>query len=122
MTGTLGAARALSPRVRASLVVSNSGSNAVISWTDAAGPFNVYRGTRTASAWAYNASCLDHGTSGSTEDAALPDPGVAAWYLVSRTSSCGESALGVDSGGAPLPNASLRALEPSRRKQGSGPV
>lgn len=92
--------------VNASLAVTKSGPSAVISWADAAGPFNVYRGTRTAPAWVYNASCLDSGTSGPTPDAPLPDPGAAAWYLVSRTSACGESVLGLDSGGSPIPNAS----------------
>jgi len=94
------------PEMNASLAVSKNAAGAVISWTDAPGPFNVYRGTRIGPGWVYNASCLAVGTSGPETDAVLPGPGISAWYLVSRTNACGESVLGRDSSGGTVPNPS----------------
>ena len=79
-------------------------TDVVITWTDAPGPFNVYRGSRTGLTWEYNESCLESGMTSPATDEDLPVPGVAAYYLVSRTAACGESALGRDSSGAAIPN------------------
>jgi hypothetical protein len=81
-----------------------SSTDAVITWTDAPGPFNVYRGSRTGLAWAYNEACFKSGTASPATDEDLPAPGVVAYYLVSRTAACGESTLGHDSTGTPIPN------------------
>jgi len=90
--------------VNNSLRVARTGGNtAVVSWTDPPGPFNVYRGTRHGT-WQYNHGCWDSHTSGPSTD---PDPVPTGWmfyYLVSRSSSCGESIVGRDGAGVPDPN------------------
>ena len=94
----------VTPEVNASLLVSKTMANAIISWTDPPGPFNVYRGSRTGLPWTYDASCLDSGTSGPSTDTDFPVPAVLTFYLVSRTGVCGESILGRDSNGTAIPN------------------
>ena len=93
------------PEVNDSLAVSKTASGSTISWTDAPGPFNVYRGSRTGLTWTYNEACFESGTTGPASDTDMPAAGVVIYYLVSRTGACGESALGRESSGAPIPNA-----------------
>ncbi len=89
-----------------SLTVSKSGGSASISWSDAPGPYNVYRGTNGPGAvWLYDQTCLVHQTASTTvSDAAIPPVNTLFYYLVSRVNACRESALGRDSTGAIIPN------------------
>ena len=83
------------------------GGGTDIAWTDAPGPYNVYRGTKGAETpWQYDQACLVHETpSALVNDADTPPPGTLFYYLVSRVDACRESILGLDSGGVPIPNA-----------------
>jgi hypothetical protein len=87
--------------------VSRSGATATISWSGetAAGPFNVYRGSRPR---LYDHTCWMSGVSGTSE--ADGDPltvGDWVYYLVSRdTPPCFESSLGQASNGTQRPNTS----------------
>jgi hypothetical protein len=83
-----------------------SGNIANISWSDAPGPYNVYRGSNGPGApWLYDQTSLVHGTMGMTvADPATPPVNTLFYYLVSRASACRESILGRDSTGAPIPN------------------
>jgi hypothetical protein len=104
-----------------------------VSWTDAPGPFNVYRGlhqhTRLCSggpnnglpcshpsqcplgqcekttAWTYNQTCFANMTASPVSDLALPPADTTFYYLVTRKSMCGESSLGEgrDENGMPTP-------------------
>jgi hypothetical protein len=91
------------------LRASKSGSVMTIHWTDEveAGPFDVYRGSKRAGmAWAYNQGCLLTNThDASVDDADLPQPMMAYFYLVSRVHPlCNESSLGQNSAGVERPN------------------
>lgn len=77
----------------------------IVGWTDAPGPFNVYRGLRSGpGAWAYNHACFEHDTFGPSQDGSQPGTGDAWYYLVTRKAPCGESIPGRDSLGIPIPN------------------
>ena len=76
-----------------------------ITWTDAPGPFNVYRGSLASGAtWAYNQACLAASLLGPASDGQIPLEGDLFFYLVSRKDACGESIAGRNSLGAPDPN------------------
>ncbi|HKQ61050.1 MAG TPA: hypothetical protein VJS92_07150 [Candidatus Polarisedimenticolaceae bacterium] len=94
--------------VGSSLVLNKSGGTALLSWSDGGNPgtFGPYRGTRDVP-WSYNQQCLGGLVSGtSTSDGSTPAVGSTFFYFVSRKTSCGESVLGRDSGGQPIPNSS----------------
>jgi hypothetical protein len=77
-----------------------------VSWTDAPGPFNVYRGQRTSPlSWSYNQMCFASMTASPVADPAVPPSTTIYYYLVTRKTGCGESTLGEgrDSAGAPIP-------------------
>ena len=90
------------------VTVNKLGGTATISWNEGAPSesFQVYRGFRSPGrAWDYNQTCIAHGVAGtSSQDELVPLPGTAFFYLVARE-GCGESVLGRDSGGNPIPNA-----------------
>jgi len=96
------------PAVNGSVSLVGDGSGTTISWTDAPGPFSVYRGTRSGgSPWAYNQTCHDsHVAASSATDSENPAIGGVFFYLVTRVDACGESIPGQDSGGQPNPNPS----------------
>jgi fibronectin type 3 domain-containing protein len=83
------------------------GGATTISWTDAPGPYNVYRGLISGS-WSYNHTCFDADVPGPSADAAVPTVGRFYFYLVSRRDDvCHlESVLGHGPGGAADPNPS----------------
>jgi len=65
-----------------------------ISWSDAPGAYDIYRGTR-GGVWSYNQVCFDGPTQNNfTLDAFVPTAGTTFYYLVSRRTQCGESVLG----------------------------
>ena len=68
-----------------SLVVTKSGPNVTISWTDPPGPYNFYRGSvASGSSWAYNQSCFATSlSSSSVADPGRPTTGLSL-LLVSR--------------------------------------
>jgi hypothetical protein len=82
------------------------GGAANISWVDAPGPYNVYRGTNGPGApWRYDQTCLVHETTLPTiVDGDDPPPNTLFYYVVSRVNACRESILGTDSTGTPIPN------------------
>ena len=90
--------------VNDSLRVVRDPIGASIAWTDAPGPFNVYRGSRTGALWTYDEKCLESGTYGPVVESELPSAGGVFYYLVTRRTACGESAPGRDSTGNPIPN------------------
>jgi hypothetical protein len=88
-----------------SVRLSGPPQNTSIAWTDAPGPYHVYRGSLApASSWAYNHLCFDDPAGPSTADTSIPSAGELYWYLVSREDACGESPLGRDSAGQEIPN------------------
>jgi hypothetical protein len=89
-----------------SVRVSGTGAVAEVSWSDPPGPFNVYRGSRTApEPFSYDHACVASQTDGPYDDAAVPAGSEMFYYLVSRENACGqESSLGHDGSGAPVPN------------------
>ena len=91
--------------VNNSVTVAKTGTDADISWTDAPGPFNVYRGSIVVP-WIYNQTCLANNVPGPVTDAAIPPAGGTAYYLITRKLSCGESSLGRNSSGLERPNLS----------------
>ncbi|HKQ97838.1 MAG TPA: integrin alpha [Candidatus Polarisedimenticolia bacterium] len=92
--------------VNGSVRLAGDGSGATITWSDAPGPFNVYRGSRTSgSPWNYNQTCHDsHVAASNTTDSENPLLGTVFFYLVTRVGACGESIPGQDSGGQSNPN------------------
>jgi hypothetical protein len=77
-----------------------------IAWSEVdPGPFNLYRGA-VVGPWVYNHGCFAEGVAlQSTTDTQDPGPGQLFYYLVSREqATCGESSLGLNSGGAERPN------------------
>jgi len=98
----------LPPAVGASVRLARNGSTTTISWSDAPGPYSVYRGTKLGgSPWAYNQTCHDaHIAAPSATDSDSPSIGTMFFYLVTRIDACGESIPGRDSDGQPIPNAS----------------
>ena len=91
-----------------SVRVHKTPTNATISWTDAPGNYNAYRGLKAAAAaFAYNHTCLSANVgANSTVDTGTPLAGQLFFYLVSRVNACSESSLGTNSSGATMPNAS----------------
>jgi hypothetical protein len=91
--------------VNDSVMLSQSAGTTTIAWTDAPGPFNVYRGSlASGAAWAYNQTCLEPSSPSPASDSQSPSAGDMYFYLVSRKDACGESAAGRNSLGAPDPN------------------
>jgi hypothetical protein len=80
--------------VNDSVRVSRAGTDAEVSWTDFPGLFNVYRGSRSGAAWSYNHTCFAPMVSGPATDTDVPPLGTAAYYIITRVTACGESALG----------------------------
>jgi hypothetical protein len=87
-------------------IAKGAGGSADISWVDASGPYNVYRGSNGPGApWRYDQTCFVHETTGTTvNDNGNPPPNTLFYYLVSRVNACRESILGTDSTGTPIPN------------------
>jgi hypothetical protein len=92
-------------RVNDTVHVSRTEGATIISWTDAPGPFNVYRGSRiTVDPWDCNQECRGSDLSGtSVVESEEPPAATLFYYLVSRTCNPAESALGQDSDGNPTP-------------------
>jgi hypothetical protein len=92
--------------INASLRVAQGGGVTTVSWTDAPGAYDVYRGSRRSLLpWSYNHVCIDGPTQEtSTLDAVRPQAGVAFYYLVTRRTQCGESIPGRNSQNAAQPN------------------
>ena len=87
--------------VNDSVRLAKTATEAAIGWTDAPGPFNVYRGVRgQGAAWVYNHACLATQVSGTlVTDGEIPPADQLFYYLVSRVDWCRESSLGQDSSG-----------------------
>jgi uncharacterized repeat protein (TIGR01451 family) len=81
--------------------------------------YNTYRGTvpirmlgsRPPAGPLYDQSCFEYGDANGdgaliSTEAASPTVGTAFYYLVSEETSCGESAIGSDWNGTPIPNSS----------------
>jgi len=87
------------------LEVTESGGTATISWSDAPGEFNVYRGVRALGMpFAYNHGCLNPAgpiTATTINDATVSGAGVLLYYLPTRVEQCRESRTGFDSAGTP---------------------
>ncbi len=98
----------LPPAVNDSVSLVGDGPGTTTRWTDAPGPYNVYRGTRSGgSPWAYDQTCHEpHIAASSAPDSENPAIGAVFFYLVTRVDACGESIPGQDSGGRPDPNPS----------------
>ena len=92
------------PEAGNSLIVGKTVGEASIGWSEEAGGFNVYRGSRAAVNWIYNQTCLASVLTGPVTDAAMPAAGSAFFYLVTRVGACGESIPGRDSAGTAIPN------------------
>lgn len=103
-----GGAPIVTRAVNGSVRLATAGSATTISWSDPSGPFSVYRGTRSGgSPWAYNQTChASHLAAQSATDSDNPASAAMFFYLVARGGSCGESILGQDSNGQPIPNTS----------------
>jgi hypothetical protein len=83
------------------LLLSKSGADAVLEWSNGAGgpTSNVYRGT-LAGPWVYNETCYEaQDTDRQSIDSEIPAPGQASFYLVSAVNVCGETRHHVDSTG-----------------------
>ena len=89
-----------------SLLLGVDGGTAALTWDDAPGTYNVYRGVVVDGVpWSYNQACfVANSPEATATDATLPALGSAFFYLVSGVNSCGESAPGHASDGAPNPN------------------
>jgi hypothetical protein len=78
-----------------------------VQWTGGPGPFNVYRGSRAIPGpFVYNQACLAGNLAASPlAEPASPPASTMYYYFVSqRGNACGESVLGTDGTGAPVPN------------------
>jgi hypothetical protein len=81
--------------------------SANISWIDAPGPYNLYRGSNVSETpWLYNQSCFVLGATAPVPDSQNPPVGTLFYYLVSRVNACRESVLGRDSEATAIPNSS----------------
>ncbi len=66
--------------------------------------YNIYRGDIAPGGFTYNHACLEAGSPDTLgQDPSAPAPGRVYYYLVSAASRCGESSLGIASGGAERP-------------------
>lgn len=92
--------------VNDTLLVTDDGVTTTLAWIDPPGDYSVYRGVHgDGTPWSYNQVCLaPHVGTSSATDTGLPDAGSVFFYLVTRVDTCGESAPGHDSTGAPNPN------------------
>jgi len=87
-----------------------------VAWTrvpsSQANTFDVYRGTIASHGLgAYNHVCFEEDSPDSLAiDPSLPSAGTSYYYLVSARNRCGESGLGTNSSGTPIPNTSPCAL------------
>jgi len=96
------------PEIDGSLRVDKTPSDATITWTDAPGPYSVYRGSNGpgGTPWAYNQACLAPGLAPTNAvDTDVPSAGTFYYYLVVRLNECRESILGMDSQSNTIPNA-----------------
>lgn len=90
-------------QVNASVRLSFAEGTTTITWNDAPGEFNVYRGSILWDApFDYNHACLN--TEGplsvmSATDGEIPSPQDAHYYLVTRVDQCRDSSSGTDSEG-----------------------
>ena len=102
------------PEIDSSVRVGKSGSDVTISWSDAPGPYNVYRGSISPDTpWSYSHTCFSAGLSlMPVTEAQDPSPGTLFYYVVSRIAQCRESILGRDGTGAPIPNPSACSSGP----------
>jgi hypothetical protein len=85
----------------------SAGLGASLGWTMAAqaNVYNVYRGSAGPTGFSYNHACLEAGSPDTfSEDATLPPPGEALYYLVAGANRCGEGSLGTDSAGGERPS------------------
>lgn len=89
-----------------SLRVTKSGAATTILWSDAPGPYNVYRGLKgSVSAWVYNQQCMaSRVASSQVMESEMPPIGRTYFYLITRTAPCEESIPGRASNGIPIPN------------------
>src|SRR5207245_10622121 len=83
----------------------------VITWTKIAqaNVFNVYRGTSSGGAFAYNHTCLESASPDrAAQDATNPPAGTLYYYLVSGVNSCSEGCLALVAppGTCQVPNSS----------------
>jgi hypothetical protein len=89
-----------------SVVLAKAPTDTTISWTDAPGPYAVYRGSNGSGVWTYSHACLAPGLAAtSIVDSAVPAPGIFFYYLVTRFNECRESVPGEDGQMNPIPNA-----------------
>ena len=97
-----------------SVRIAKTATEAVISWTDAQGPFNVYRGINgEAASWTYNHACFVTQFPGAVAlDDEIPAENQLFYYLISRVDSCRESSLALDSSGQELPNVTPCGVAP----------
>jgi predicted lipoprotein with Yx(FWY)xxD motif len=88
------------------LTASKNGTTVTFTWSDGGkpGPYRLYRGwNKPGTAWAYDHECTGPASaSTSAQDAAVPVHGAAFYYFVARK-GCGESVLGRDGIGNPVP-------------------
>jgi len=93
-------------KIDGSVVLAKAPTDTTISWTDAPGPYAVYRGSNGSGTWTYNHTCLAPGLAAtSIVDSAVPAPGIFFYYLVTRFNECRESVPGEDGHMNPIPNA-----------------
>ena len=113
----------LPAEVNQSLLLSQSGVITQLGWTDAPGPFNVYRGARTTGApWMYNQACMaSHLAVSNVVEPLTPPKGRVYFYLITRLDACGESIPGRDSAGTPEPNYTPCG-SPDRDSDGDGVI
>ncbi len=106
--GTCGGTPVAEPApINNSVRVNKTPTNSTITWSDAPGGYDVYRGSKsTGSAWSYNQNCMGEVPSGqsSATDTNNPTLGSFYYYLVTRKDQCRESSLGTNSSGATRPN------------------
>ncbi|MCP3979266.1 MAG: choice-of-anchor D domain-containing protein [bacterium] len=90
-----------------SLTLSKASATATLTWDDGGdpGPYRLYRGyRRAAERFAYNHTCVGGPlTEAVVDDPAQPLVGTTLYYLVARE-ICGESVLGRNGDGDPIPN------------------
>ena len=91
--------------VNDSLTLAGTAPTTIV-WSDAPGPYSVYRGTLAdGDPWAYDQTCFDsHTTASGSIDPDTPAVGTMFFYLVTRVGACGESIPGQDSDGHANPN------------------
>lgn len=92
--------------VNQSVRLGQAGTATMITWSDAAGSFNVYRGSaRSGRPWTFNEACLSQMGASQTASDTLPSPvGTIYFYFVARQDACGESILGQSSNHMSVPN------------------